>query len=88
MDGLAAESGSGPERLPVALGARAYDILVGEGLLAAAGRHVAPLLKRPRAVVVTDETVARLHLPTLVAGLGFALRPLSRPPARVLRSAE
>ena len=25
---------------------------------------------------------------TLVAGLGFALRPLSRPPARVLRSAE
>ena len=51
------------ERVTVGLGERAYDILVGPGLIAEAGAHVAPLLARPRIVAVTDETVAALHLP-------------------------
>ena len=56
----------------VALGARAYDVLIGDGLLARAGTLLAPLLARPRAVVVTDETVAGLHLATLGAALDAA----------------
>lgn len=54
----------------VDLGARAYDVRIGPGLLARAGAEVAPLLARRRVAVVTDETVAGLHLDTLRAGLG------------------
>ncbi|NIZ08675.1 3-dehydroquinate synthase [Pseudooceanicola sp. HF7] len=57
------------ESLRVELGARAYDILIGPGLLAEAGRHMAPLLRRKRVAVLTDETVAQLHLSTLEQGL-------------------
>jgi len=53
----------------VDLGARSYDVLVGSGLLADAGKYCAPFLKRPRCAIVTDETVAGLHLKTLEAGL-------------------
>ena len=60
------------ERVPVPLGPRSYDIVVGPGLLAAVGPLIAPLLKRPRLVVVTDRTVARHHLPTLAAALDAA----------------
>ena len=42
---------------------------MGEGLLARAGALLAPVLPQKRAVVVTDATVARLHLPALLAGL-------------------
>jgi 3-dehydroquinate synthase len=60
------------ERIPVALGARAYDILVGSGLLEEAGSVLAPLLARPRVVVVTDRTVGSLHLPRLLAAFDRA----------------
>jgi 3-dehydroquinate synthase len=56
-------------RLRVDLAERGYDILVGNGLIDDAGRHIAPLLKDGRAVIVTDENVARLHFPALQAGL-------------------
>ena len=59
------QTASATGRLHVALDSRSYDIVVGHGLLAEAARHVGPLLPRPRAVVVTDETVAALHLPAL-----------------------
>ncbi|HLI11054.1 MAG TPA: 3-dehydroquinate synthase [Alphaproteobacteria bacterium] len=58
------------ERIAVTLGARGYDILVGNGLLDAAGELIAPVLSRPRVVVVTDENVARHHLARLRAALG------------------
>ncbi len=57
---------------PVRLGPVAYDIVIGPGLLARAGEAVAPLLSRPRAVVLTDETVAALHGPALEASLRAA----------------
>lgn len=57
------------ERVPVALGARAYDILIGDGVLADSGRHIRPLLRDPRVIVVTDEQVAPLHLPPLQRSL-------------------
>ncbi|MFY8106249.1 MAG: 3-dehydroquinate synthase, partial [Elstera sp.] len=59
-----------PLRLSVALGDRAYPILIGSGLLDRAGTWIAPLLKgRTRVVVITDSNVGPLHLPRLVTGL-------------------
>jgi 3-dehydroquinate synthase len=52
-------------RVEVALAERSYSILIGTGLIDRAAAEVRPLLARPRAVVVTDETVAGLHLPGL-----------------------
>lgn len=60
------------EIVPVALGARAYDIHIGPGLLASAGDLVAPLLARSKVAVITDETVAALHLDGLRAGFSKA----------------
>ncbi|MBK5926961.1 3-dehydroquinate synthase [Rhodobaculum claviforme] len=54
----------------VDLGARSYDVRIGPGLLAGAGDQIAPLLARPRVAVLTDETVAGLHLEGLRAALG------------------
>jgi len=58
-----------PARLRVALGARGYDILVGEELLAAAGSLIRPVLHGERVFVVTDATVAELHLAMLERSL-------------------
>lgn len=63
---------TGPHRVPVALGDRAYDILIGSDLIARAGEHCAPLVPKRRAIVVTDEAVARLHLDPLTAALTAA----------------
>ncbi len=58
-----------PRRLSLALSASCYDVVVGDGLLARAGALLAPVLPQKRAVVVTDATVAPLHLPALLRGL-------------------
>jgi 3-dehydroquinate synthase len=57
-------------RLTVELGARSYPILIGEGLLDELGAHVAPLLKRPRTMIVTDTHVADAYLAKVGAALG------------------
>ncbi|MBU2936870.1 MULTISPECIES: 3-dehydroquinate synthase [Pacificibacter] len=57
----------------VPLGDRAYDVRIGEGLVAVAGAHIAPLLgKKKRVCVITEENVAALHLGTLRSGLAAA----------------
>jgi 3-dehydroquinate synthase len=56
----------------VALGARSYRIEIGPGLLDSVGAMIRELLPRPYTVIVTDETVAGLHLETLQAGLSAA----------------
>ncbi len=61
-----------PERLAVRLSAASYDVVVGHGLLGRAGSLLAPVLPQKRCVVVTDETVAALHLPALLSGLDDA----------------
>jgi 3-dehydroquinate synthase len=58
--------------LKVALGGRSYEVRVGAGLLGRAGEMIAPLLARPRTVVVTDENVAELHLAELTSSLQAA----------------
>ena len=58
-----------PRRLSVVLSSTSYDVVIGDDLLARAGALLAPRMEQKRAVVVTDETVARLHLPALLRGL-------------------
>lgn len=73
----------------VPLGDRAYDVRIGEGLIARAGIEIAPFLARPRAVIVTDENVARLHLPPLQAALrteGIASEALILPAGEATKS--
>ncbi|HXQ52549.1 MAG TPA: 3-dehydroquinate synthase [Stellaceae bacterium] len=74
---------SGPERLRVELGDRAYDIVVGSGLIDQAGALMQPVLRQARVVVVTDATVAALHLQRLEAALdraGIAHQSVVLPP--------
>lgn len=56
-------------RLHVVLSSTSYDVVIGDSLLARAGALLAPKLPQKRAVVVTDQTVAGLHLATLMDGL-------------------
>ncbi|MBY5408450.1 3-dehydroquinate synthase [Rhizobium leguminosarum] len=56
----------------VPLGERAYDILIGPGLIARSGAEIASRLKGRKAAVVTDENVAPLYLKALVASLDEA----------------
>ncbi|MBB4575033.1 3-dehydroquinate synthase [Rhizobium lentis] len=56
----------------VPLGERAYDILIGPGLIARAGAEIASRLKGRKAAVITDEHVAPLYLDALVASLDAA----------------
>ncbi|MDO5622348.1 MAG: 3-dehydroquinate synthase [Paracoccus sp. (in: a-proteobacteria)] len=60
------------ETVHVALGDRAYDVLIGPGLIGQAGAHLAALGQRRRVAILTDETVAGLHLDALRDGLAAA----------------
>lgn len=77
------------ETLRVELGARAYDIQIGEGLLAQAGALMAGLDVSGKVAVITDENVAALHLGTLEAGLaasGIKMVSLSLPAGEATKS--
>ena len=57
------QGGSGePTVVQVALGERAYDIVIGRGLLASLGVRIKSLRPGARVALLTDETVARHHL--------------------------
>jgi 3-dehydroquinate synthase len=60
------------DKVTVDLGDRAYDIVVGSDLIANAGGHLKPLLKRGRVAIVTDNNVAERHLDTLEKSLESA----------------
>ena len=53
------------ETLSLDLGSRSYDIDVGPGLIARAGKRIAPLIHRAPAIIVTDRNVAGHHLTAL-----------------------
>ena len=77
------------ETVHVPLGERAYDVRIGRGLLAAAGDAIAPLLARRQVAILTDETVAELHLATLQDGLaaaGIDSAALALPPGEATKS--
>ncbi|WP_158813780.1 3-dehydroquinate synthase [Methylocapsa sp. S129] len=72
----AALNGAAPaaaiHEVEVALGVRAYKILIGDGLIAGAGEHIARLAPGAHCAVVTDSNVAALHLDALNASLAAA----------------
>lgn len=59
-------------KVHVPLGDRAYDILIGPGLIAQAGSLIAGRIKGRRAAIITDSTVASHYLEPLVESLGRA----------------
>jgi 3-dehydroquinate synthase len=77
--------------VPVSLAGRAYEVAIGPGLIAEAGQRIAPLLKRARVAVVSDETVWGLHGKALTAsleGAGIAAHPVVIPPGEQAKSFE
>lgn len=53
--------------IPVAIAGAPYEVRIGAGLLAEAGRHCRPLLRKNRVAVVTDENVAAHWRDTVAA---------------------
>lgn len=56
--------------VPVALGDRSYDVLIGPGLIATAAARVAERFPKARVVIVSDENVAASHLAALETSFG------------------
>jgi 3-dehydroquinate synthase len=78
-----------PVTVEVGLGDRAYDILIGSGLLSRAGEEISRRLPGTRAAVVTDENVAAAHHDTLKAGLekgGIQPTVITMPPGEKTKS--
>lgn len=69
---------SDPVNVDVALGDRAYDIVIGRGVLSSLGERVAALRPGVRTAVVTDRTVAKYWLEPAEASLAAAGIPTSR----------
>ncbi len=63
---------SEPIVVPVALGARAYDIVIGRGTISALGERIKALRPGAKCVIVTDEAVAKYHLAACEAALKSA----------------
>ncbi|MET1111808.1 MAG: 3-dehydroquinate synthase family protein, partial [Allosphingosinicella sp.] len=75
--------------VPVALGARSYDVLIGHGLLDRAGEHLGPYARDGRLVVITDADVWEAQGPRLVRGLGdIRVVPIVVPPGERSKSWE
>jgi 3-dehydroquinate synthase len=73
----------------VPLGDRAYDVLIGPGLLARAGELINARLGAARCAIVTDANVARYHLRTLEAALqkdGRHVGSITLPPGESTKS--
>lgn len=78
-----------PARIPVDLGNRSYDILIGPGLLDQAGALIEQRLQARRAAIVTDRNVAEHHLDPLVAALervGLLGEAIILPPGEATKS--
>jgi len=74
--------------VPVPLGDRAYDILVGRGLIESAGARIAALGARAGAIV-TDEHVGPLYASVLTASLeaqGLRVSVITLPPGEATKS--
>jgi shikimate kinase/3-dehydroquinate synthase len=77
------------ETVHVPLGERAYDILIGPGLIDGAGARISALRPGAACAIVTDEAVAAIHLPRLEASLaaaGIRWASVSVPPGETSKS--
>ena len=73
----------------VPLGDRAYEVLIGPGLLQRAGELIGARLGRARCAIVTDANVAKLHLDTIAAALsadGRLAGSITLPPGESTKS--
>lgn len=80
---------SEPRVIPVSLGDRSYQVVVGQGLLGAAAQWLRPFLRRPRIVVVADLTAWSLHGARFAASLEQAavrLDVIEIPPGEASKS--
>jgi 3-dehydroquinate synthase len=78
-----AMDGASIDVVPVELGTRSYEVRIGQGLLARAATEIAPLLRRRKVAVITDDTVAATHLMELARAFemaGITLTALTIPP--------
>lgn len=63
----------------VGLGARSYDILIGNGLLDRADHCIAPILAGRPPIIITDDVVATTQLPRLQKAFGKDCRTIILP---------
>ena len=79
------------EIVRVALGARSYEIHIGNGLIDDAGTLLEPLMAVPRAIIMTDETVAALYLERLTRALddaGIGHHEIVLPPGEATKALD
>jgi len=77
--------------VPVGLGGRAYDVVIGHGLIEGAGAAIAPFCPARRVVVVADASVQALHGERLVQSLeagGLKVDVITVPPGEASKSFE
>jgi 3-dehydroquinate synthase len=77
--------------IQVGLGERAYEVRIGRDLLDTAGAAIAPLLKRKRTAIVSDERVWALHgerLSRSLAAAGIEAAPVLVAPGEQSKSFE
>ncbi|MBC2883914.1 3-dehydroquinate synthase [Ochrobactrum sp. CM-21-5] len=75
--------------VPVSLGERSYDILIGKGLVERAGEELSRRLKGARVAIITDENVAKAHLQRLTesfARVGIESTPVIVAPGEKSKS--
>jgi 3-dehydroquinate synthase len=78
-----------PANVRVALGDRAYDIVIGRDVLSSLGARVAAMRPGAHCAIVTDETVAQHHLKAAQASLakaGLACSHVIVPPGEASKS--
>ena len=78
-------------RVPVGLGGRAYDVIIGHGLIEGAGAAIAPFCPARRVAVVADASVQALHGVRLVQSLeagGLKVDVITVPPGEASKSFE
>ncbi len=77
------------ETVSVDLGDRSYDILIGQGLLSQAAEKILAVRPVSKAAVVTDNNVAKFHLPKLrqsLAAAGIEVVEIVLPPGEQTKS--
>ncbi len=86
MTSVSATTPAALDTVRLELGARSYDILVGDGVLAQSGERIAAVTRGRAPIVVTDANVAPLHLDRLNAAMERA--GIAPQPAIVLPAGE